>query len=305
MPNRPAIVFAGTPDFAVPTLRALTEVGFPVTAVYTQPDRPAGRGRKVRPSPVKMFAEIAGIPVYQPATLKQSQSVETLRKLGADLMVVVAYGLILPQVILDLPRFGCWNVHASLLPRWRGAAPIQRALLAGDSKTGVTIMQMAAGLDTGDMIARREVPINGRSTTVSLHNTLAEVGSELLIETLNQLADGQLPAAEPQQEADVTYAHKLTKAEGALQWARSAVELDRSVRALNPWPGTRAEVAGEEVKIIESEVLDLSASQQPGQIVAAGTQGIDIATGSGQLRILRLQRPGKRPVGAADFANSL
>lgn len=296
------IVFAGTPDFAVPTLDHLIDTGRRPVAVYTQPDRPAGRGRQPRPSPVKQRAEQAGISVLQPASLRTPEAQAELAALAPDLLVVVAYGLILPQAVLDIPRLGCVNVHASLLPRWRGAAPIQRALLAGDATTGVTIMQMEAGLDTGPMLARREIPIGPQDTAGDLHDRLAVLGAELLVEVLPDIAIGRLTPA-PQDDAAATYADKLRKDEAPLDWQLPATALARQVRAFNPWPVAEARLAGRTLRIWQAEALPEPAAAAPGEIVAVGRQGIDVATAEGILRLIRLQAPGGRPLSATEFLN--
>ncbi|ANB01712.1 methionyl-tRNA formyltransferase [Ectothiorhodospira sp. BSL-9] len=296
------IVYAGTPDFAVPALQALIDSPHTVVAVYTQPDRPAGRGRKLKPSPVKQLAQSHGIPVEQPERLRDEAHQQTLRAHAPDLMVVAAYGLILPQAVLDIPRLGCVNLHGSLLPRWRGAAPIQRALLAGDDKTGITLMQMAAGLDTGDMLLKSHCPITAQDTAATLHDTLAAQGAQLLLQGLEGLEAGSL-RGEPQDEALVTYAEKLSKAEARLDWTRRAVCLDRRVRAFNPWPVAQTLHEGQPLRLWMSELPAGQASAAPGTVVAEGPQGIDVATGEGLLRITRLQLPGGKPLSAREFLN--
>lgn len=297
------IVFAGTPDFAVPSLRAAAMHG-EVVAVYTQPDRPAGRGRGLTASPVKQAALELAIPVFQPETLKGPEARAQLRAHDADLMIVVAYGLILPKKVLEIPRHGCWNVHASLLPRWRGAAPIQRAIEAGDGETGVGLMQMEAGLDTGPVLLEKRIAIGENETGGSLHDRLAELGAQVLGEGLQQLRDGTLPAAQPQSIEGVTYAHKLDKAEAKLDWSLPAEVLARKVRAFNPWPVAEAQVAGERVRIHEAVAVQAATSAEPGRVIAANKSGIDIACGEGALRLLRVQREGGKPVSAADYLNA-
>ncbi|MBK0026416.1 methionyl-tRNA formyltransferase [Stenotrophomonas sp. S48] len=297
------IVFAGTPEFAVSSLRAAAR-HHEVVAVYTQPDRPAGRGRGLAPSPVKLEAVARGIPVYQPETLKDEVAQQQLRDLQPDLMVVVAYGLILPKAVLTIPTHGCWNVHASLLPRWRGAAPIQRAIQAGDASTGVCLMQMEAGLDTGPVLLHQELPITATDTGGQLHDKLAELGAQVLSDGLGLLRAGIKPVARPQPEQGVTYAHKLDKAEAKLDWAQPADVLARTVRAFNPWPIAEATLAGERVRIHGAVALDLAHGQAPGTVLAAGREGIDIACGQGALRLRVLQREGGKAITAADYLNA-
>lgn len=298
------ILFAGTPDFAVPTLKALIEAGHELRAVYTQPDRPAGRGRKLTASPIKEIATSLGLSVLQPATLRDEEAVETLHRQGADLMVVAAYGLLLPQSVLDTPLLGCVNVHASLLPHWRGAAPIQRCILAGDRQSGATIMRMAAGLDKGPMYLKRSIPLDARETGGSLHDKLAELGASALMEALPGIADGTL-IPEPQDDAKATYAKKLGKEEAWVDWTRSAVELDRMVRAFNPWPVAQTRLGETRLRVWGSEVAGGEAgTEPPGRVLVTGKRGIDVATGEGLLRLTRLQLPGKRPMTAAEFLNA-
>ncbi|MEG9941100.1 methionyl-tRNA formyltransferase [Stenotrophomonas sepilia] len=275
-----------------------------VVAVYTQPDRPAGRGRGLAPSPVKLEAVARGIPVYQPESLKDEAAQQQLRDLQPDLMVVVAYGLLLPKAVLAIPTHGCWNVHASLLPRWRGAAPIQRAIQAGDAKTGVCLMQMEAGLDTGPVLLHQELPIAATDTGGQLHDKLAELGAQVLSDGLGLLRAGIKPIARPQPEQGVTYAHKLDKAEARLDWAQGADVLARTVRAFNPWPIAEATLAGERVRIHGAVALDEAHGQAPGTVLAASRDGIDIACGQGALRLRTLQREGGKAITAADYLNA-
>ncbi|RRU10242.1 methionyl-tRNA formyltransferase [Stenotrophomonas sp. 278] len=297
------IVFAGTPEFAVASLRAAAR-HHEVVAVYTQPDRPAGRGRGLAPSPVKLEAIARGIPVLQPESLKDEAAQQQLRDLQPDLMVVVAYGLILPKAVLAIPTHGCWNVHASLLPRWRGAAPIQRAIQAGDAETGVCLMQMEAGLDTGPVLLRQHTPIQPGELGGQLHDRLAEMGAQVLADGLGLLRAGLKPIAQPQPEAGVTYAHKLDKAEARLDWSADAVALERTVRAFNPWPIAEASLAGERVRIHGAVALADNQGQAPGTLLAAGREGIDIACGQGALRLRVLQREGGKAITAADYLNA-
>ncbi|MCW0376307.1 methionyl-tRNA formyltransferase [Xanthomonas sacchari] len=297
------LVFAGTPDFAVPSLRAAAQ-RHEVVAVYTQPDRPAGRGRGLTPSPVKLEAVARGIPVLQPQTLRAPETLQALRALQPDLIVVVAYGLILPKAVLAIPTHGCWNVHASLLPRWRGAAPIQRAIEAGDSETGVCLMQMEAGLDTGPVLLSQRTPIGADETGGQLHDRLAALGAQVLADGLGLLRAGLRPVAQPQPEAGVTYAHKLDKAQARLDWQQPAAQLARQVRAFDPWPVAEAMLAGERVRVHGAIALDLAHAQQPGTVLTASRQGIDIACGQGALRLRVLQRDGGKAITAADYLNA-
>jgi methionyl-tRNA formyltransferase len=298
------VVFAGTPDFAVPCLEACRASGAEVVAVYTQPDRPAGRGRRLAPSPVKQAALAAGIAVEQPGSLKDAEAQATLAAYRPDLMVVVAYGLILPRKVLAIPTLGCWNVHASLLPRWRGAAPIQRALLAGDAGTGVDLMRMEAGLDTGPVLLEKRTPITREDTGGSLHDRLAALGAEALAEGLARTLAGEALAATPQPAEGVTYAHKLDKAEARLDFARPAIELERQVRAFDPWPGSDAEIAGERLRIWAATALEHSHAAAPGTLLAARRDGIDVACADGALRITAVQRAGGKRITAADYLNA-
>ncbi|TWI14447.1 methionyl-tRNA formyltransferase [Aerolutibacter ruishenii] len=296
------IVFAGTPDFAVPCLRAAAQRG-EVVAVYTQPDRPAGRGRELTPSPVKREALLRGIPVLQPENFRSGESKAALRALKPDLMVVVAYGLILPQSVLDIPTHGCWNVHASLLPRWRGAAPIQRAIEAGDTESGVCLMQMEKGLDTGPVLLSQSLEIGASDTGGQLHDRLAELGARVLSDGLGLLRAGIRPVPRPQPAEGVTYAHKLDKAEARLDWSRPATELANQVRAFNPWPMAEAVVAGERLRLHGAVALDEAHVTAPGTLLRAGREGLDVACGEGALRIRVLQRDGGKAITAADYLN--
>ena len=296
------IVFAGTPAFAVPCLRA-AHAHHEVVAVYTQPDRPAGRGRGLTPSPVKLEAIQRGIPVLQPLSLKKKSTQDALREMQPDVMVVVAYGLILPQAVLDIPQYGCWNVHASLLPRWRGAAPIQRAIEAGDAETGVCLMQMEAGLDTGPVLLAQSLPIGPDETGGQLHDRLSELGAQVLADALGLLRATISLSPHPQPETGVTYAHKIEKAEARLDWSLPAVALANKVRAFNPWPVAEAQLAGERVRIHGAIAIDQAHAASPGTLLRASRDGIDIACGIGVLRIRVLQREGGKPITAADALN--
>lgn len=298
------IVFAGTPEFSVPCLEACRASGADVVAVYTQPDRPAGRGRKLTPSPVKQAAVAAGITVEQPQSLKSADVQRTLAACRADLLVVVAYGLILPRKVLAIPRLGCWNVHASLLPRWRGAAPIQRAILAGDAESGVDLMQMEAGLDTGPVMLQRRTPISRDDTGGSLHDRLSRLGGEVLAEGLRRTLAGETLAATPQAEDGVTYAHKLDKAEAGLDFSQPAATLEQQVRAFDPWPVAEGDIAGEKLRVWAAQAIDQDHHATPGEILGAGRHGIDLACGSGVLRITTVQRAGGKRIGAADYLNA-
>ncbi|MES4614779.1 MAG: methionyl-tRNA formyltransferase [Ewingella sp.] len=297
------IIFAGTPDFAARHLDALLTSEHEVVGVFTQPDRPAGRGNKLTPSPVKTLALEHGIPVFQPKSLRPAESQQLVAELNADVMVVVAYGLILPQAVLDMPKLGCINVHGSLLPRWRGAAPIQRSLWAGDSQTGITIMQMDVGLDTGNMLHKIECDIEPQDTSATLYNKLAELGPTGMLATLQQLAEGTA-RPEVQDEALVTYAEKLSKEEARLDWSLSAKQLERCIRAFNPWPMSYFVIDEQPVKVWQAEALEQPTTAQPGSVIAAGKAGIQIATSDGILNILQLQPAGKKAMSVQDILNS-
>lgn len=295
------IVFAGTPEFAAQHLQALLDAGRQIVAVYTQPDRPAGRGQKLMPSPVKQLALQHSVPVYQPQTLRDPAAQAELAALKADLMVVVAYGLILPQAVLDLPRLGCINSHASLLPRWRGAAPIQRAIQAGDTESGVTVMRMEAGLDTGPMLLEVRTPIGAEDTGGSLHDRLAALGSQAVVEALAALEAGELPG-ESQDDSLATYAHKLNKDEARLDWNRPAAELERLVRAFHPWPICHTSLDSAVLKIHAAALGE--GQGRPGEILAASRDGLLVACGEGALLLTRLQLPSGKPLSFADLYNS-
>jgi methionyl-tRNA formyltransferase len=311
------IAFAGTPDFALPAFHALVGSRHTVVGVLTQPDRPKGRGRQLAASPVKLAAQNAGIPVSQPVTLKTETDRADLAAWQPDVLVVVAYGLILPRAALDLPRLGCVNIHASLLPRWRGAAPIQRAILAGDARSGVSIMRMEAGLDTGPVFLERPVVIGPDETGGSLHDRLAGEGASAVLQVLDELSTNTARST-PQREDGVTYAAKIDKAEALIDWSRPAVEIGRLVRAFNPWPIAETRLDGEQLRIYSAELIDDnheaivgksdpkgSDSSETGTIVAANGDAIVVACGRGRLALTELQRPGRRPVAARDLINTL
>lgn len=294
------LIFAGTPEFALPSLQALLSSSHKICAVYTQPDRPAGRGRKLLMSPVKKLALENKLSVYQPINLRGAKEQKKLATFHADLMVVVAYGLILPPAILTIPRFGCINVHASLLPRWRGAAPIQRAILEGDRETGVTIMQMDEGLDTGEMIKKFSCTIEPNDTNKTLQDRLADLGARALLESLNDIESGSY-RSELQNEKDSTYAKKINKLEAEVDWEKPAVYLDRMVRAFHPKPIARVVLGKSILRICKAEVLDETTSEKPGLILKADREGIDVATGKGVLRLLEVQWPGGRCLPISSF----
>jgi methionyl-tRNA formyltransferase len=303
MSQRLRIVFAGTPDFAVPPLDALHAAGHELVVAYTQPDRPAGRGQALTASPVKLRALELGIPVEQPASLKEDAAVARLREYRPDLMVVVAYGLILPRPVLEVPRAGCWNIHASQLPRSPGAAPIQRALLAGDERTGVTVMQMDAGLDTGPMLLTRETPIGPREDGGSLHDRLAALGAGAIVAAIEQWQARRV-TAQPQPAEGVTYASKIRKDEARIDWTRPATELDRLVRAFHPWPVAETAWQGRQLRIWQAEPEQCAVAAEPGRVIEAAAGRIVVATGDGALRLVRVQLAGRRATTAAEFLNA-
>jgi methionyl-tRNA formyltransferase len=298
-----AVVFAGTPEFALPSLDAIAASRHRLEAVFTQPDRPSGRGRHLAAGPVKQRALALGVPLRQPATLKDGAAAREIAAFAPDVMVVVAYGLLLPPEILRLPRHGCLNVHASLLPRWRGAAPVARAILAGDERTGVCIMRMEAGLDTGPVMLRRELAIGARETAGELEARLAEEGGEAIVVALDALAAGSATFA-PQDPGQATYAGKLTKAEARLDWREDAAALARRVRALNPRPVAETTLEGAQLRIHEAEAVAAAPGRVPGTILAAGADGIVVMTGDGALALRRVQLPGRRAVSAGELANA-
>ncbi len=299
--SKKRIIFAGTPDFAVPSLVALLNSNHTVCAVYTQPDRKAGRGRKLHASPVKSVALEHGIDVYQPLSLKKAEAQAQLQALEADLMIVVAYGLLLPKAVLKMPRFGCVNVHASLLPRWRGAAPIQRALLAGDTTTGVTLMQMNVGLDTGAWLRYESCEILPDDTGQTLHDRLATLGAQVLGDAIDDIEN--LPAT-AQDNSQATYAKKLDKAEAQLDWQAPAIVLERKVRAFNPWPVAQASLFDQTLRIWTAQALPSSTKEAIGSVIRCQRDGIEVATGDGVLRLLKVQRAGGKPILVRDFLNA-
>ncbi|MEQ1591191.1 MAG: methionyl-tRNA formyltransferase [Thiobacillaceae bacterium] len=292
------LIFAGTPEFAAAALNALHDAGHTIALVLTQPDRPAGRGMKLNPSAVKRAAERLGLPLSQPTSLKTEGAQDELRAVHADLMIVAAYGLILPQAVLDIPKFGCLNIHASLLPRWRGAAPIQRAILAGDGETGITIMQMDAGLDTGAMLLKHALPIDPSDTAGSLHDKLAQIGATSIVEALTRL--GSL-SPQKQDEALATYAAKISKAEAKLDWQQDAFLLARQIRAYNPFPGAFTTLNDEIIKIWRAEVVDAEGGQ-PGEMMLSDRNGVMVACGTGALKLLDVQPAGGKSMSVSAFA---
>ncbi len=292
------VAFAGTPEFAAVALEAIVAAGYPVPLVLTQPDRPAGRGMRLQPSAVKQAALAHGLIVDQPDRLRTAEQQAALARCAPDVLVVAAYGLILPQAVLDLPRLGCINIHASLLPRWRGAAPIHRAIEAGDTETGITIMQMDAGLDTGPMLATGQLPISGDDTTASLHDRLAGLGGQMIVEVLDRLAEGPIDAR-PQPAAGVTYAHKISREEAQVDWQAPAAAIERRLRAFVPFPGLQSSVGGQVVKFWAGHRDE--ANGQPGTVLAAGADGVLVACGDQALRFTTLQKAGGRRLPADDF----
>jgi methionyl-tRNA formyltransferase len=303
MNNSLRIVFAGSPEFSVPTLDALMQSAHRVVAVYTQPDRPAGRGRKIQTSAVKQAAIRHDLPVLQPVRLSGTEELATLEQINADLMVVVAYGLILPQAILETPAHGCWNIHASLLPRWRGAAPIQRAIIAGDELTGVSIMQMDAGLDTGAVLASKEIAIHGDETGGSLHDRLAALGANALLPCIDRLAAGEPIEPREQESSGACYAEKLSKQEAEINWHEPAEFIARKIRAFNPWPVAWTRLDDERLRIWSAMAMQCSA-ERPGEIIARTPEGIDVSCGEGCLRITEMQKAGGKRISAADYLNA-
>ncbi len=300
----PRIVFAGTPEFSVPCLAALLDQNIDVIGVYTQPDRIAGRGKKIQQSAVKRRALEAGIEVFQPENFKTAEARQSLEALEPDLMIVVAYGLILPQSVLDIPRLGCINIHASLLPRWRGAAPIQRAIEAGDTQTGVCLMQMEKGLDTGPVLARTQHTISADETGGQLHDALSAIGASLLSENLSALLAGQLTAIK-QADSGLSYAHKLDKAETWVDWQQSAGQIANKIRAFNPWPVVSTQIDGQVLRLHQASPIEQATQPglKPGTVIAVNSNGIDIQTGNGCLRIQQLQKPGGKILQVRDFLN--
>jgi len=296
------IIYAGTPDFAVPALQALIQSEHQVVAVYTQPDRPSGRGRKVQFGPVKQVAVDAGIAVEQPSSLKDEDAQAVLANYQADVMVVAAYGLILPQRVLDMPTYGCLNIHGSLLPRWRGAAPIHRAIQAGDKETGVTIMQMAAGLDTGDMLLKVPCSITVEDTGQTIHDKLASDGADALLQVLKIIDTDEL-APEVQDEALTSYAHKLEKSEAEIDWSQSAQQIDQTIRAFNPWPVAFTRFNGKPLRIFMSKVESRESAETYGTVIDERPEGISVVTGDGVVSFSRLQLPGKKAMDVKEFLN--
>jgi len=309
MQKKARIVFAGSPEFAVPTLATLLASQHDVVAVLTQPDRPAGRGRGMQAGPIKVTALAAGVPVLQPASLKETEVQGRLRELEPDLMVVVAYGMLLPEAVLAIPTAGCINVHASLLPRWRGASPIQSAILTGDTETGISIMQMDAGLDTGPVYCMEKLMIGTHESAGELHDRLAALGGKLLARILDPVLEGKLRAVAQTTEG-ITYAGRITKADGLIDWTKSAVDIDHSIHAYNPWPVAQTSLAGEQLRCWSSCIADQSVNEsvrsdpEPGQVLGTSDAGIKVQTGSGVLVLTEVQAPGRKKIAALDFANA-
>lgn len=297
------IIFAGTPTFAAVALKALIQSSHEVVGVYTQPDKPAGRGLKVTASPVKELAMSLSLPVYQPASLKDESEQKKIATLGSDVIAVAAYGLLLPSAILHTPRFGCINIHPSLLPRWRGAAPIQRTIFAGDEQTGVTIMQMEEGLDTGPILSQVTYDLSSNETSSTLHDKLAELGAQALVETLHLLEQGKI-VAKPQDHSQATYANKISKEEALIDWTQPAKEIERTIRAFNPWPVAYTSWQGQNLRIWMAQTLSQEHQTSPRTILQASHEGIDIATGKGVLRVLQLQLPAGKVLPVGDFYNA-
>ena len=298
------IIFAGTPEFAIPALKAILNSEHKVISIYTQPDRPSGRGQKLTPSPVKVFAIENQLLLHQPASLKNSEVQKELQNLHADILVNVAYGALLPKEVLKTPKYGCINIHPSLLPRWRGAAPIQRAIFAGDKVTGVSIMQMDEGLDTGGIYKQKKIAIANTDTSATMFAKTSALGAELLLEVLQEIANGTAVITE-QSDAGITYAKKITKEEGKIDWQKSAIEIERMVRAFNPWPVVYTELCGKTIRIWEAIVIsEEQDTNEAGTVIAATKEGIDFATGKGILRLTKIQLPGGKPLGPKEILNS-
>jgi len=296
------IIFAGTPDFAASALQKLLDENYEIIAVYTQPDRPAGRGRKLTPSPVKALALEHDIPVEQPVNFKEEEAIDKLQSYGCDLMIVAAYGLLLPVPVLETPTYGCLNIHASLLPRWRGAAPIQRAILAGDTETGITIMQMNEGLDTGEMLLKLATPIENTDTGGTLHDRLAELGGDAIVKALALLQEDQL-APEKQDDSEANYARKLAKVESWIDWSGLVINIDRQIRAFNPWPGSQTSLDDKIIRIHEAAIINTDSTGNAGKILSYTREGLDVQCANGQLRILTCQLPGSRAMSIKDLHN--
>ncbi len=297
------LIFAGTPDFAVPALQSLIDSKHDVLAVYTQPDRPAGRGRQLKASPIKQLAERYSLKIFQPETLRDQEEQEKIRRLQPDAMIVAAYGLIFPRSVLEIPKYGCINIHASILPRWRGAAPIQRAIQAGDTESGITIMQMSQGLDEGDILEIAKCPISADDTGGSLHDKMAALSSEALLKTLQNIESGNLKP-EAQNDSLATYAKKLSKTEAQIDWSQSAKQIDRNIRAFNPFPIAFTKFKNDRLRIWEARVSSTSIKEKPGKIVAIDKESMVVATGEGCLRILKVQQPGGKPIATKDWLNA-